>query len=223
MNIKKSILILTVLTATAFGGCSAKETKPELGTNVNYEKMKEYPKWVIQPTYDRGIAGVGSAQMTDLGFDFARKEAMASARLDLGGQIRTKVDGLFKSYTSKIGVGDTTSVDTLTENITKELVSVELKGASLKETWISPEDELFVLMTVDNERLIESATKAINNPSNYTDENLQLKIKAESSQAELEKELNTYFGSSNDEDFPAADKDIKEVKEDTQDETTETN
>jgi hypothetical protein len=204
MNIKKSILILTVLTAAAFGGCTAKETKPELGSNVNYEKIKEYPKWVIQPTYDKGIAGVGSAKMTDLGFDFARKEAMASARLDLGGQIRTKVDGLFKSYTSRIGIGESTSVDSLSENITKELVSVDLKGASLKETWISPEDELFVLMTVDNERLIETAAKAINNPNNYTDENLRLKIKAESSQAELEKELNTYFGSSNDKEFPGA-------------------
>jgi len=219
MNIKKSILILTILTATAFGGCSAKETKPELGTNVNYEKIKEYPKWVIQPTYDKGIAGVGSAKMTDLGFDFARKEAMANARLDLGGQIRTKVDGLFKSYTSKIGVGESTSVDSLSENVIKELVSVDLKGASLKKTWISPEDELFVLMTVDSERLVETATKAINNPNNYTNENLKLKIKAESSQAELEKELNTYFGSSNNEDFPAADKDI----ENTKDETIETN
>lgn len=209
MNIKKSILILTILTATAFGGCSAKETKAELGTNVNYEKIKEYPKWVIQPTYDKGIAGVGSAKITDLGFDFARKEAMANARLDLGGQIRTKVDGLFKSYISKIGLGESTSVDTLSENIIKELVSVDLKGASLKETWISPENELFVLMTIDNEKLIETTTKAINNPNNYADENLKLIIKAESSQAELEKELNTYFGSSNNEDFPVTDKDMK--------------
>jgi hypothetical protein len=223
MNIKKSILILTILTATAFGGCTAKETKPELGSNVNYEKIKEYPKWVIQPTYDKGIAGVGSAEMTDLGFDFARKEAMASARLDLGGQIRTKVDGLFKSYTSKIGVGESTSVDTLSENIIKELVSVDLKGASLKDTWISPKNELFVLMTVDNERLIESTTKAINDSNNYTDENLKLKIKAESSQAELEKELNTYFGSSNNKNIPVEDQDIENKEENKVDEMIETN
>ncbi|OQY42195.1 MAG: hypothetical protein B6227_02860 [Fusobacteriia bacterium 4572_74] len=215
MNIKKSVLILTILTATAFGGCTAKETKPELGSNVNYEKVKEYPKWVIQPTYDKGIAGVGSAKMTDLGFDFARKEAMATARLDLAGQIKTKVNGLFKSYTSKIGVGESTSVDTLSENITKELVNIDLKGASLRETWISPKDELYVLMTVDSERLIESTTKAINNPNNYTDENLKLKIKAESSQAELERELNTYFGSSNNMSLPVMDQDVKKVEEDT--------
>jgi len=198
MNIKKSILILTILTATAFGGCTAKETKPELGTNVNYEKMKEFTKWVMQPVYENGIAGIGSAKMTELGFDFARKEAMASARLDLAGQIKTKVDGLFKSYTSKIGIGGSASVDTLSENVIKELVSVDLKGASLKETWISPNDELYVLMAIDNEKLIETTTKAINNSNNYTDENLKLKIKAESSQAELEKELNAYFGISND-------------------------
>ena len=198
MNIKKTILILTILIVTAFGGCTAKETRPELGSNVNYEKIKEYPKWIIQPTSDNGIAGIGSSKMTDLGFDFARKEAMASARLDLAGQIKTKIDGLFKSYTTKIGVGESTSVDTLSENIIKELISADLKGASLKNTWISPQNELYVLMAIDNEKLIESTTKAINNPNNYTDENLQLKIKADSSQSELEKEINTYFGNSND-------------------------
>uniref|UniRef100_A0A6A7G247 Lipoprotein LPP20-like domain-containing protein n=1 Tax=Hirondellea gigas TaxID=1518452 RepID=A0A6A7G247_9CRUS len=202
MNIKKSILILTILTTAILSSCTAKESKPELGSNVDYKRMREYPKWVIQPTYDKGIAGIGSAKITDLGFDFARKEAMASARLDLGGQIKTKVDGLFKSYTSKIGVGDSTSVDSLAENIAKELVSIDIKGASLKDTWISPGDELFVLMTIDRERLVESTTKAINNSNNYTDENLKLKIKAESSQAELQRELNTYFGSFDNVELP---------------------
>lgn len=207
MNIKKSILVLTILTSIGIVGCSAKETKPELGSNVNYEKVKEYPKWIIQPVYDKGIAGVGSAKITDLGFDFARKEAMANARVDLGGQIKTKVDGLFKSYTSKIGVGESTSVDALSENTIKELISVELKGASLKDTWISPENELFILMTIDNERLIESTTRSIEDLNNYTDKDLRLKIKAESSQAQLEKELNTYFGNTVNEDNSNIEKD----------------
>jgi len=207
MNIKKSILVLTILTSIGIVGCSAKETKPELGSNVNYEKVKEYPKWIIQPVYDKGIAGVGSAKITDLGFDFARKEAMANARVDLGGQIKTKVDGLFKSYTSKIGVGESTSVDALSENTIKELISVELKGASLKDTWISPENELFILMTIDNERLIESTTRSIEDLNNYTDKDLRLKIKAESSQAQLEKELNAYFGNTVNEDNSNIEKD----------------
>ena len=207
MNIKKSILVLAILTSIGIVGCSAKETKPELGSNVNYEKVKEYPKWIIQPVYDKGIAGVGSAKITDLGFDFARKEAMANARVDLGGQIKTKVDGLFKSYTSKIGVGESTSVDALSENTIKELISVELKGASLKDTWISPENELFILMTIDNERLIESTTRSIEDLNNYTDKDLRLKIKAESSQAQLEKELNAYFGNTVNEDNSNIEKD----------------
>ncbi|HAS79727.1 MAG TPA: hypothetical protein DCR90_02330 [Fusobacteriaceae bacterium] len=207
MNIKKSILVLAILTSIGIVGCSAKETKPELGSNVNYEKVKEYPRWIIQPVYDKGIAGVGSAKITDLGFDFARKEAMANARVDLGGQIKTKVDGLFKSYTSKIGVGESTSVDALSENTIKELISVELKGASLKDTWISPENELFILMTIDNERLIESTTRSIEDLNNYTDKDLRLKIKAESSQAQLEKELNAYFGNTVNEDNSNIEKD----------------
>ena len=44
-------------------------------------------------------------------------------------------------------------------------------------------------------------------------------ISAGQNPAELEKELNTYFGSSNNENFPVADKDIEKVE----DETIETN
>lgn len=223
MNIKKSILILTILTVTVFGGCTAKETKPELGSNVNYKKIKEFPKWVIQPTYDNGIAGIGSAEITDLGFDFARKEAMASARIDLGGQIKSKVDGLFKSYTSKIGVGESTSIDTLSENVIKELISVDLKGAFLKDAWISPKNELFILMVVDNKKLIESTIKAIDDSNNYTDKNLELEIKAEPFKAELEKELNIYFGSSTDKEILEIDRDIKDLEENKNTEIIEIN
>jgi hypothetical protein len=202
---KKAILLLAIFTAIGVTGCKSKETKPEIGTNVGYKNVKEYPKWVIQPRYDKGLAGVGSTKITELGFDFARKEAMASARLDLAGQIGTKVENMFKSYATKIGVGDSTSVDALSENVTKEIVNQDLQGATLKETWISDEKELFVLMIIDNENIIRTTEKAIENPENYTDKNLEVKMKADSSQAELQKELNLYFGSSNDEQFPGTD------------------
>lgn len=198
MKIKNKFILFSILMTIIIGGCSANETKPELGTNVDYEKIQQYPKWVIQPTYENGIAGVGSAKMTDLGFDFARKEAMSSARVDLAAQIKTKVDNLFKSYATRTGIGESTSVDSLAENVTKELISLNLQGASLRDTWISPSDELFVLMSVDNDKLREVAENAINNSNNYNGggETLKIKVKAKSSQDELQKELNDYFGNS---------------------------
>jgi hypothetical protein len=201
--------IFSILILGAFTGCKKAEKKPDLGSEVNYEKIEKYPKWVIQPTYENGIAGVGSSKISELGFDFARKEAMASARSDLAGQIGVKVDKLFKSYTSKSGVGESTSVDSLSENVAKELIDMNLKGATLRDTWISPENELFVLMTIDNEKLKESTSTAINNPKNYSDQNLEVKMKSQNAQKELEKELNTYFGSTNDKDYPAPDTTIK--------------
>ncbi|MCK5779881.1 MAG: LPP20 family lipoprotein [Psychrilyobacter sp.] len=196
MNIKKSIFILSIVALAAFSGCKKAETEPEIGTNVNYEKLKGYPKWVIQPRYENGIAGVGSAKMTDLGFDFARKEAMASAREDLASQITIKVNNLYKSYRSRIGLGEATSVDSSAENITKQVVNLDLQGASLVDTWISPEDELYVLLGVDNENIAKSATAAISNPNNYGSQEEKTKIKAADSQKELEAEVNEYFSPS---------------------------
>jgi len=193
MNIKKLLLIISIIALAGFTGCKNSETEPEIGTNVNYEQLKGYPKWVIQPSYEDGIAGVGSSKITELGFDFARKEAMASAREDLASQIKIQVNNLYKGYRSRIGLGEATSVDSSAENITKQVTDLNLQGASLKDTWISPEKELFVLLVVDNKNIAKSASAAINNPNNYGDENEKTKIKAESSQKELEKEINNYF------------------------------
>jgi len=170
------------------------EKKPDLGSQVDYQKVEQYPSWVIQPSYENSIAGVGSAKISQLGFDFARKEAMASARADLAAQIEVKVEHLMKSYSSKAGIGDTASVDTMTEKVSKELVNLNLKGATLRNTWISPDNTLYVLMSIDNERLKESASAAIKNPNNYANQNEDVKIKAKAAQGDLEKELDTYFG-----------------------------
>ena len=64
---KKIIFSLVILFLTA---CSS----------VDYSENKKYPDWVLRPSYKNGIAGVGSSKITELGFDFARKEAMANAR-----------------------------------------------------------------------------------------------------------------------------------------------
>jgi hypothetical protein len=219
-NLKRktfTFFILSILVLGAFSGCKSTEKKPDLGSQVDYQKVEQYPKWVIQPTYENGIAGVGSAKISELGFDFARKEATASARADLSSQIEVKVNNLFKSYTSKSGVGETTSVDSLSENVSKELIDMNLKGASLKDTWISSENVLFVLMTIDNEKLKESTSNAIDNSKNYPNQDLEVKMKSKAAQEELETELNTYFGPANQESkatpeveaVPATDKPVE--------------
>ncbi len=194
MNIKKEIFSLIIISTLVVGGCTSKETKPTIGTKVNYEKLKEYPKWVIQPTYEDGLAGIGSGNITDLGFDFARKEAMANARTDLAGQIETKVNNLFKSYASRIGIGKNTNIDSMAQDTTKQVIDVNLMGASLKETWISPKDELFVLMTINNDDIKDTLDNAFDNFENNNSKTSELKLKSEDAQDELKKELDAYFG-----------------------------
>lgn len=180
-------LSITLISLVLIVGCSsAKEA--QLGKNVNYEKVEKYPKWVIQPQYDGGIAGIGSAKISDLGFDFARKEAMSSARVDLGAQISVKVNNLFKSYAAHSGIGENSSVDKLAENVTKEIVNIDLHGASLQDTWISQENELYVLMVVKNEQLEKMMRKAIGNKRNSynVDSKLTAQLKSKEGQAALD-------------------------------------
>jgi len=197
MNIKKVILILAIMSMAFLSGCKKTPKQPNLGSNVDYQKIEQYPQWVIQPSYPNAIAGVGSSKISTLGFDFARKEAMTSARVDLASQIETKIENLFKSYKTKTGIGETSSVDAISENVAKELIDMNLKGATLRETWISPENELFVLMTIDNEKLKENTAKAINNSKNFPNPDIEVKMKSESAQSELKDEINSYFSDSN--------------------------
>jgi len=172
-------IILMLITLILIGACS----------NVDYTQTEKYPEWVTAPTYENGIAGVGSAKINDLGFDFARKEAMANARADLARQIGIKVNATFKSYVAKSGADRNTAVDKVVEEIYKDVVSQDIVGSRLERTWESPEGELFVLMVVDNEHIINGTVEAA---SEVEDEGLE-ELRSKEAQEQLRKELENFF------------------------------
>jgi hypothetical protein len=176
---KKIIFSLVILFLTA---CSS----------VDYSENKKYPDWVLRPSYKNGIAGVGSSKITELGFDFARKEAMANARSDLAKQIGLKVNSTLKSYTTKAGVGDNAAVDKMVEEVYEDIVSQDLFNSRIIEAWENPQGELYVLMVIDNDDIIRSAEKAVKNINTSTNPEL-MKLKADEANDRLHQELENFF------------------------------
>ncbi len=172
-------IVLMFITLILVAACS----------KVDYTQTEKYPDWVTSPTYEGGIAGVGSAKITDLGFDFARKEAMANARADLARQIGIKVNSTIKSYVAKSGIDQNAAVDKVVEEVYQDVVSEDITGSRLEKTWESPEGELFVLMVVDNENIINGTVEAM---EEMDDEDLE-ELKSEKSQEELRQELENFF------------------------------
>ena len=161
-------------------------------SSVDYSENKKYPDWVLRPSYKNGIAGVGSSKITELGFDFARKEAMANARADLARQIGIKVNSTLKSYTAKAGVGDNAAVDKMVEEIYEDIVTQDLFNSRITEAWENPQGELYVLMVIDNEDIIRSAEKAISNIDMSANPEL-IKLKADDAENRLHQELKNFF------------------------------
>ncbi len=161
-------------------------------SSVDYSENKKYPDWVLRPSYKNGIAGVGSSKITNLGFDFARKEAMANARGDLAKQIGLKVNSTLKSYTAKAGVGDSVVVDKMVEEVYEDIVSQDLFNSRIIEAWENPQGELYVLMVIDNEDIIRSAEKAVKNIDTSTNPEL-IKLKADEANNRLHQELENFF------------------------------
>lgn len=170
-------LLFAIITLIMITACS----------KVDYSQTEKYPEWVTSPRYENGLAGVGSARISSLGFDFARKEAMANARADLARQIGIKINSTFKSYVAKSGIDKNTAVDSVVEEVYKDMVSEDISGSRLERSWESPEGELFVLVVIDNENVIRRAVESAENI-----EDLQ-EMDNDEAKKQLRQELENFF------------------------------
>ena len=112
-------------------------------------------------------AGVGSAKISEAGFDFARKEAMANARTELASQIAVRVNSLFKSYVSKVGEDEFLDIEKSSESISKQIVSEVLIGSHIKDTWISKENEIFMLVVAEYDSIAQATKDAMRQAKGY--------------------------------------------------------
>jgi len=180
-------LLAVVTSCFMIIGCS--QDKVSVDTTYISPKLKNAPKWVTLPQVDGFIAEIGSAsQNAGDDFNFQREEAMSNARENLAKQIEIKVNTMFKSFNASTGSGKNTIFDKSIEQVSKQIASKTLFGSRVKDTWISKNGTLFVLMVIDTKVIEDYMEYAIKTSFN-NDRGLHRRFLASKAQKELKKEL----------------------------------
>ena len=189
---KKNILAALILLTVAAGFCGCGSTSKQAGVE-NYGPLSGAPAWVLSPTVDGALAAVGSAKIGGAGINFARTEALAVARDELARQMSVKVNNMVKNFTETTGIGDAETVDKVATQVSKQVASETLIGSKQTETWISPDKELYLLVTLD----ADTAQEAVKNAaatSFKSDQALWQKFQAQKAQDELAEAVEKEFG-----------------------------
>jgi len=181
-NILSTLLISSIIIISS--GCSEKKLKIneyEIGECIiNNQKA---PKWVCGSvnTNNNKIYSVGSASMTDAGFNYTRNLALASARNILALQLKSEIKTKVEKYVNVTGIGDNTTIDKVTTQVSKQIAKVTLKDTKQINLW-QGKKELFVLIEMDKNKYEKEIEKEINSSFNNK--------KAQYQKKEAEKILN---------------------------------
>ena len=188
----KRVLLTTASTLFAvsvlLSGCSSKDTIQEDMSYVDAE-FQGAPKWVMIPQVSGFVAEVGSAPKNAADDkNFQRSEAMANARDNLARQISINVNNMFKTFKAATGSGADATFDRSSETVSKQIASQTLNNSVIKDIWISPKGNLYVLMAIDTNSVIATTEAAIKT-SFKNDQALYQKFLAAKAQDELAQEL----------------------------------
>ena len=150
--------------ALALGACSANPDATKLMNTASVEYKQEkveaavstVPKWFTKlPTDEKAIYSVGTAQSPDL--QLSVDLATLNAKYTLADRINGKLDGMMKTFMTRLGTDDDVSATTMSEveKVTKNVIaSVDVAGYNPKEMEIFPtgtQFRAFVLLEYSEE------------------------------------------------------------------------
>jgi len=189
---RRLLMVVVVVASFAMVGCLGKGPESPQNQQAQNPCYVGAPQWVLMPEMEGGLAAGGSAKIGPAGLSFAKTEAMAAARDAMARQISVKVKNMFKSFTQTTGVGDEQTVDKVAANVSKQVANQTLSGTKLKNTWISPCNELHVLVVMDPNVAAE-ATKKKTLTSLRNEKALWQQFLAKKAQNELDQEIEKEF------------------------------
>jgi hypothetical protein len=184
---KRIILALMFVSLVAVG-CGGKSTEQKIA-NPCFEGA---PAWVLSPELEGGLAATGSAKVGIAGMQFAKTEAMASGRDELARILGLKVKNMVKNFTQATGVGDDQTVDKVSAQVSKQIANETLNGSRQKDIWMSPCNELYVLVVLDPATVQEYAKQAVQS-SYKNDQALWQQFQAKKAYEELDQEIQKEF------------------------------
>lgn len=188
---KKALLLLVVLSFFAVG-CGSKTSGISESAQDIAVCYAGSPNWVMAGQAEGGLSAVGMAKIGKAGLNFARTEALANARDEMARILSVKVNNMFKNFTQTTGIGEEQTVDKVSANVSKQVASQMISGSKQIGSWISPCNELYILVGIDSE-MVQQAVEA-QSVSSFKNENaLWQQFLAEKGQEELSEAIKREF------------------------------
>jgi hypothetical protein len=197
MNNLNYVTIGVLGSVLALGACTANPdaTKMLNTSSIEYKQEKveaatsTVPKWFkTLPTDEKAIYSVGTAQSPDM--QLSVDMATLNAKYTLADRINGKLDGMMKTFMTRLGTDDDVSATTMSEveKVTKNVIaSVDVAGYNPKEMEIYPtgtQYRAFVLLEYSD----EEARKVIMNRM-MKDRLVYGKIRSTNAWKELQEEV----------------------------------
>jgi HSP20 family molecular chaperone IbpA len=198
MNNLNYVTIGVLGTVLALGACTANPDATKLlnTSTIEYKQEKveaatsTIPKWFkTLPTDEKAIYSVGTAQSPDM--QMSVDMATLNAKYTLADRINGKLDGMMKTFMTRLGTDDDVSATTMSEveKVTKNVIaSVDVAGYNPKEIEVYPtgtQFRAFVLLEYSE----DEARKIIMNRM-MKDRMVYGKIRSTNAWKELENEVN---------------------------------
>jgi hypothetical protein len=188
MNLRKVVITLFALVLVA--GCAAQD-KPQPVSPDN--ALAGAPEWVLNPSSAGPVAEVGSAPKSLGGVQMQRTEALGNARDNLARLLVVKVKNSLENFSQVTGVGDSQTMDKVVASTSSQLAKVELVGATQKAMWIAKDGTMYVLVTVDPDKVAETAKKLATS-SFKNEQALWQQFQAQKAQDRMSQEIEKEFG-----------------------------
>ncbi len=181
---------LTALVATT--GCGSKEVTPDEQVPSEFAGA---PEWVLQgcSAYwgdDGGarICGVGDAKIGS-SMSIARTKATSRARAEISRTLETKVKNMIKDFQEQVTDGESEMTAEQFSSTTVSLSKATLNGTQVQQTWVSPSNQLYMLVALDVEAF-ENSVREMDEMSDRL--RTFIESRARKSFEELDEEMEDY-------------------------------
>ncbi len=178
-------------------GCShsADELAPE---DVLPNEFAGAPEWVLhgcaafwaEEDADAGarICGVGDAAIGQ-SMSIARTKATSRARTEISRTLETKVKNMVKDFQEQVTDGEAEMSAEQFSTTTISLSRSTLNGTTIHKSWVSPTNQLYVLVSLD----VESFENSLRDMENMSDRlRAFIEARARRSFAELDEQMEGY-------------------------------
>ncbi|MBM3579692.1 MAG: hypothetical protein FJX34_02840 [Alphaproteobacteria bacterium] len=146
---KNKILLAASIVALAFiSSCKSKSEQ----IKANSGDLKDLPAWVLDPTVNGGVAGVGIASPSKGGIKFQIPKAELDAKANIAATIQSEISRVTKDAMRSANVNGADDVEEFFAQATKEVVkNLPLSGVKRINIFKGEDGTLYVHMLLSNE------------------------------------------------------------------------